>query len=510
MPPIQTRVSHYLRLSQRRGDAYVRTISPDLSEKTQQRTGLILGVIRADAAGPAGDALVANIEDSLIRGLNDALRRLPAGAGQEAVFEAAMTKVNESLARIVNDRHLAVRLDQIDGCILAQQGVDVIAAAWGKPTLLLFHPTKDRKIKVYDLMEEEAAPKAAGPKPGGRGFMHLITGRINCGDKLFVCTEDLRSTLGPAELAPLIADNDPEPATAILSEVFTARKMTGPLALFVTDATECEPESEDDVQKPGKRLSSATQRSIEKLLSTESQTRNIMSPAILPSLIRNIGGALSGGLTAAASSFKTKNEGAAEAAEDPTLDETTAAPEQLENVPEEKMPAAPEGHGAPLESVIVGADVPADNATDMPRDTTSSEAWAEDTPAESQEPEPVDAPATPPALPTPTRTKQPSAVWQNAAKTLRKAGSGLKNSLTWLASKDKRTQTWRGIKDGSDRAVTKVIGKYNELPVSSRYILLALLAVVLIFDHSLTVAGWQRQREEAVAAYDRTTVTIRQ
>ncbi len=507
MPPIQTRVSHFLRLSQRRGDAYVRTISPDLSDKTQQRTGLILGVIRADAAGPAGDTLVAHLEDSLIRGLNDNLRRLPASAGQEAVFEGAMTKVNEALSRIVSEQRLAVRLDQIDGVILAQKGVDVIAAAWGRPTLLLFHPTKDNKIKVYDLLEEEPQPKKTGREPAGRGFMHLVTGRVNCGDKLFICTEDLRATLGPAELAPIISDNDPEAATAILSEVFAAKKMSGPLALFVTDATECDPETGTDEQKPAKRLSSATQRSIEKLLSTESQTRSIMSPAILPSLLKNIGGALSGGLKAAASSFnKPKDEEPAEN-EDLTLEEAVAA-EQLRADDGEPAAAAAEDREEQQTGVVVDADEDVLGGRDIPEEI-AGEDIVEPEQAGPLEIEPQAAPA-PAPLPPPPGPKQPSVAWQTAVRSFRVAGSGLKNAVVWLASKEKRAGTWRNAKTGADRALNKIIGKYNDLPASSRYILLALLAIVFIFDHSLTVAGWQRQREEAVAAYDRTIVSIRQ
>jgi len=497
MPPIQTSISHLLRSSLRRGEAYVRTISPDLSDKTQQRTGLVLGVIRMDASPAVGNVLVAHIEDALIRGLSEALRRLPESAGQEAVFEAAMTKVNDSLSRVIGERRLAVRLEDIDGVIMAQKGVEVVAAAWGQPTVLLFHPTKDQKIKVYDLLEEESSKKdVTAAKASGRGFLHLITGRVGCGDRMFICTEDLRSTLGPAELAPIIADNDPEAATAILNEVFDAHKAEGALALFVTDATECDPGGDAGGERPAKRLSSATQRSIEKLLNTESDTRNIMQPAILPSLAKNIGKAAVDGFKAAASVFRPKPVEDAGVEETATpADGGTAADEPAAETGLETPPADDQ---AVVQPEALAAEPP--EAIPFPE-----EEYAE--PEVQPAPEPKTAPPTEPAPKMPSKAAVFAA---GLGRALRTAVSAAKNAALTLASKERRRAGWQGVKDGADRRLTVAVERYNGLPAASRYILLSLLAVIFVFNSSLTVAGWQRQREEVVAAYDRTTAAVRQ
>lgn len=523
MPPIQTRVSHFLLWKRLKGDAYVRAVAPDLSEKTQQHTGLVFGVLKADAAGHVGDALAAHIEDALVRGLSEAVRRLPAGAGQEAVFESAVSRVNESLSRIINERRLAVRFDGIDGLLLSQKGVDVIAAAWGRPTLLLFHPTKDNRIKVYDLMEEDGS--GAGMPPGRRGFMHLITGRVSCGDKLLVSTEDLRSVIGPEELAPIIADNDPEAATAILNDVFSAKRMSGPLALFVADATECGMTADGD--KPARRLSSATQRSIEKLLSTESQTRSIMSPALVPSLVKNMGIAIVNWFRSASESLNRvdMNETAEESdaapetgpAEMPDTssesDEFRPGPEPAEAaLPEETRPTSdgeelrPTDDGLSVEEEYPSPETgPADGMrgwiTDDEIDETTDMTVPDGIVADAEIPDEPAEPAVP---------KRPKVLLVAAGRIARAGAGALKKTIVGLVSKDRRNASWKGLQHRIDDGLTGLVRRFNNLPAASRFILLALLAVIYVFNISLTFAGWQRQREEAAATYDRTTASIHQ
>lgn len=522
MPPIQTRVSHFLLWKRLKGDAYVRTIAPDLSEKTQQHTGLIFGVLKADAAGHVGDALAAHIEDALVRGLSEAVRRLPASAGQEAVFESAVSRVNESLSRIINERRLAVRFDGIDGLLLSQKGVDVIAAAWGQPTLLLFHPTKDNKIKVYDLMEEDGS--GSGIPPGRRGFLHLITGRVSCGDKLLVSTEDLRSVIGPEELAPIIADNDPEAATAILNDVFSAKRMNGPLALFVADATECGMTA--DGNKPARRLSSATQRSIEKLLSTESQTRSIMSPALVPSLVKNMGIAVVSWFRSASESLNRVDENETAEASDAATetgpaempdtsyesDEFRTGPEPAEAaLPEETRPTSDEEELRPTDDgLTVGGEYP----TPETGPADGMRGWISDD--EIDETMPMTAPGgivadteMPDGPVEPAVPKRPKVLAVTAGRMARAGADALK-SIVGLVSKDRRNASWKGLRHRIDGGLTGLVRRFNNLPAASRYILLALLAVIYVFNISLTFAGWQRQREEAAASYDRTTASIHQ
>jgi len=519
MPPTQTRISHYLRWSARKNDAYVRTIQPDLSDRTQQRTGLILGILKIEAVGMAGEALAVHIEDALVRGLSEAVRRLPAEATHEAIFEAAMAKVNNSLTKVIGEKRLPISIDKFSGILLSQRGLEVAAAVWGGPSFLLFHPSKATgQIKVFNLLEEDEPAKPAGRSDlSGRGFLHLITGRLACGDKVLICTDDLRQALGTAELAPIIADNDPEAATAILHEVFSARKESSPLALFVTDAVECQVAEagetpEESAGRPAKRLSSATQRSIEKLLNTESRTRSIMSQSFVPSLLRNIGGAVSGGLGRLKGAFRLGPEEAGPAETEQTVTGREAeipAPPETEEIAEpamteEEAPTVPDIQ--PDETVYASPEVlgseyadilpPEDAVFEAPETIESEDADVRpaEGSAESEAAEEIPAP------------RKPSAALLATGRAI----SSVRTAAMALSSKEKRAQTWHKMKNRVDAWFRLIIDRYNSLPATGRYLLLAVLAIIIVLNHSIILASWQRQREEVAAAYDRTVNSIKQ
>jgi hypothetical protein len=485
MPPIQTRISHYVRWSARKGDAYVRIIQPDLSEKTQQRTGLILGILKIEAGGMAGDALAAHLEDALVRGLAEAVRRLPTEATHEAIFEAAITKVNAALTRAISDKRLPITIDAFNALLLSQRGLEVAAAVWGSPSLLLFHPSKAvGQIKVFDLLEEDESSRAAERSgPSSRNFLHLITGRLTYGDKVLISSDDLRRTLGTADLAPIIADNEPEAATSILHDVFAARKDAGPLALFVTDAVESResaaaPEPEWRAGRSPKRLSSATQRSIEKLLSTESQTRNIMSQSFLPSLLKDIGGVMGGGLNKIKGALGSRRD----TTDDAGGEENAQEPPSGQTAGSETEAAVETEHDQPKKIDIVEA------RTDKPEETVFAA-------------EGLDAPAEEPPAP-----KEPSAILVAARRVL----STVRGTANALTSKERRTLTGKKLGDRIDGWFRRLIEKYNALPASGRYLLLAVLAIIMILNHSIILASWQRQHEEKTANYDRTVTAIKQ
>jgi hypothetical protein len=563
MPPTQTRISHYLRWSARKSDAYVRTIQPDLSDKTQQRTGLILGILKIEAIGMAGEALAVHIEDALIRGLSEAVRRLPLEATHEAIFEATMAKVNNALTQAIGEKRLPISTDKFSGILLSQRGLDVAAAVWGGPSFLLFHPSKATgQIKVFNLLEEDEPSKSSDRSAkSGRNYLHLITGRLTCGDKVLISTDDLRQTLGTTELAPIIADNDPEAATAILHEVFSARKESSPLALFVTDAVECQvteagksPGGRAD--QPAKRLSSATQRSIEKLLSTESKTRSIMSQSFVPSLLKNIGGAVSGGLGKLKGALRPRRKDGDPADTERTLtgyeteiptspeaDEIDEAPlvedENLVNQdirpeedvfglpeaaepedadafpPEESMNDSPEAAAEsedasvlPPEEDVFGlpeAAEPEDADAFPPEESMndSPEAAAESDEADEQLPEEWITPEAEEEIP--AHREYPAALLAVGHAILSVHGA-----TAAVTSKEKRAQTWKKVTDRVDAWCRLIIGKFNGLPATGRYLLLTILAIIIVLNHSIILSSWQRQREEVAASYDRTASSIKQ
>jgi len=497
MPPLQTRVSHLVRWGLKKGGLYVRALAPDLSDLTQRRVGLVLGVIKAELPPRVGDALAAHIEDSLIRGLAEAIRRLPTDASQETIFESAVTRINEALARVTNDQRLPIGPGGIDGVLLAQKEGEITAAVWGLPSVLLFHPAKTGKVGIFDLLQEDRPAAKPGKKEGGggQGFMHIISGRIGQGDKMLISTDDLRPMLGAEELAPLVSDNDPEAATAILRDVLAARKEAGHLALFVTDVAEEEYYDDEIGGRPSRRLSSATQRSIEKLLSTESRTANIMSSSLPLNLARGLGSALAGGWRKMAGGDKAEEE-AVGAEEGAALAEGEEAP-------------VPEPESAPPEENIEGNEtideVPEELPEDIEAEPPEEPEIPEEMPVET-EPEPAPPAEVPVAAPRPQGPGAAAIIGQAA----RRAAAALGTGLSVLFSKEKRRAAKAAAGQRTDSFLTKAIAYVNGLSTVGKACLLTALLLIIVFNHSLVFAGWQKRQQEAAAAYDRSVAAIEQ
>lgn len=270
MPTLETRISHLTRRSAS-SRVFVGTVMTDLSTQARARVGNVGGVISAETSAKAGGVMVAGIEDAIVRGISDALRRLPAEAPQEAIFESAVTRTNEALRRLIDERGLPVDPAGVRGALLARKGRDMVAAVWGDPCLLLYHPTP-HGVQTFDLLGDEPAGQTAG-------FIHLISGCIGREDKLLVSTADLRPIIGEEKLRIIVAGNDPSDAIAGIRRTAADKGDASPVSMFIADVRE-------RTAQPEEAAISATQASIEGLLNTESRTKDILSGSVAASLWR--------------------------------------------------------------------------------------------------------------------------------------------------------------------------------------------------------------------------------
>ena len=261
----------------------------DLSENAQNRMGDIFGVLKAEASEKNCEALAAHIEDALVRGIFEALRKLPEGASQETVLEAAVAKVNDALYRLLGEDGLSLGPETISGAIVSQNGKDISAAVWGRPAVLLFHPNSHGQVSIYDLTDD-------GTPTGepGHGFSQIISGRITGSDRLLVGSDDLRNPLGDELLSRSALRDTPSQAVEAIRRAMADSRLNFSMSLFVSDSSEWPagaiPESceRPEPQKP----SAQTEKSIERLIATESQTEEIMSPPIIRSIAKKTAGVI--------------------------------------------------------------------------------------------------------------------------------------------------------------------------------------------------------------------------
>lgn len=275
-----------------------RMIRIDLSETAQKRIGDVFGILKAEASERNCDALTAHIEDALVRGVFDSLRKLPKDAPQESVLESSVSKVNDALFRLLGEDGLSLGPETISGAIISQKGRDISMAVWGRPSLLLFHPTPSGQSRIYDLTED-----GGRSEPPGHGFSQIISGRMTAHDRFLVSSDDLRNPIGDVNLSPLVLQTTPETAVEAIRKALNGMRSGFPVSLFVSDGSTVPSASVRDVPVPRDQKAKShpeNVRSIERLIATESQTSEIMSPPIMRSMVRKLAGALtavSGGLS---------------------------------------------------------------------------------------------------------------------------------------------------------------------------------------------------------------------
>ncbi|MBI4457442.1 hypothetical protein HY633_00575 [Candidatus Uhrbacteria bacterium] len=239
------RVSELVRWNVKNGRVYAKSMAVPLQGKARKTLGSVFGVIGGEFAPKVGDSLALIIEEAFRDGLEDALLNLPVAATREDIFEAAMINVNASLVEAAA-QNLPFAPDRIRAALVAQRGHEIVAAAWGDPNLLLFHPSPSNGAKIFDLLADTRGEreKALFDPAARRGFGSLIAGVVGRRDRLLISTADLRELLGAQKLTSVIVANEPESATLILRDILSPLSETLAVATVISDAVPA------DVQAP--------------------------------------------------------------------------------------------------------------------------------------------------------------------------------------------------------------------------------------------------------------------
>lgn len=302
--PFESRVSELVRWNAKKGRIYVRTISMELAGEARDRVGRIFGTLAVEGQPRTGDSLAAFVEDALSQGITDSLRRLPKDAGQEQVFQTAVAKVNHTLSRLLDGEGLPVAPEKVTGAVISQKGLEIVAACWGQPSLLLFH-TAGGKTTIIDLLADSDESTPYVGRPASRGFANMISGRMGRNDRLVASTRDLREIFGEEKLRTIIADNDPEAATHVLKDTLSPMGDAVALAVLVADAVSAQETGKARVLRPATPSGTVTtQSSIDQLLTTQSSTKDILAPRFLPSLLKKVSDGTKAGLRALWSTTK--------------------------------------------------------------------------------------------------------------------------------------------------------------------------------------------------------------
>lgn len=446
----RSQVGQLVRWHARKGQTYVRSVSIDLNEETEDRFGQIFGIFETETDSRTADALIAHIEDALVRAVNEAVEKDDTKTREE-IFEAAVYRANHAISRLLDDRGLPLDPRKIKSVVIAQKGCDVIMGIWGSPSALLFHPsTKNGSTRIFNLLEDKRPDheKPVHQRSNRRGYTNVITGGIGKRDRLLVSTENPREFMSDEQMIATITPQDPQSAAESLKDALSALTPRLSFASLVIDAVDEHVVEYDATSE----LPSGTQGSIDALLKTTNKTRDILSPSLITGVWRRV----SGGFETILNDVRGKGT------------KRGAPSKTKKTAPESDTSAFSEKSGGNAGEGVV-----------PPPDTPPS-ALSEAAP---------DKPEKPPFL---------DMVRKNFS-----------YAIT-LKTKKGRGETWNAMRRKVRKWFESHIERYNALTPKRRLILLSSLALVFFLNQSVALADWQKQSDEKVATYEKTVLSIDQ
>lgn len=302
MSETRARMSQVVRWDAKKGAAFVQSLELGLDRETAERVGRVYGLLAADTKGRKGEALAAHLEDAFVRGAAEAVRKLPGDAPQDQLFEAAISRANHALNRLFGEYGLDVEPERVTSAIIAVKGHDVVAATWGKPNVLLYHPLPNGGAKAFDLVDESRAEPPSPFKTANarRCFGSIIAGRMGKRDRLLLSTHDLRAYLGEDKLEATVVANEPDAAAAIINQLLSPLEHDMAVAALVIDVTEVRyVENDPSLAPAAKQAGSGTGASIAKLLKTQNEAAETMAPSLIGDVAKKVTGLFGHGQDAA-------------------------------------------------------------------------------------------------------------------------------------------------------------------------------------------------------------------
>lgn len=469
-----------MRWNTKKEQVFVQSISVDLNDETQEDFGQVFGILTSAADRRVGDALIAHIEDSLVRGLDESAGRAGGGVTIDAVFESVVGRVNRTLARLSDENFLPFDRHNTRSALVMQKEADVMIATWGDPQVLLFHVSEKRPVgRIFDLMSESQPDRSVPSRhdAGNRGYSNIIAGTVGEKDRLLLSTHNLGEWLSQESLRSIVMEGTPEMASEKLRDNLSHVSPGTSIALLLVDA-----------MKPERKNLSATQHSMNTLLDTASKTNEILSPHLMSGIAKAAGTTTIKGLKIAKTALGESVRLAREAAESARENMAREAEKMREG--RATTDKTGEREGRPCAS---------DGEAKEP---SQGHDLREDEGPDTDEEEELDE--------SPIRTDESDEKFHAPESSDKSGGKSDKPGRVPEYFRIRMPSFNIRLRGRMGGFISDIIHEFNDLAPKRRILLMLSLALILFLNQSVAYANWRRAGTEAAAAYERKIVTIEQ
>lgn len=199
----------------------------------------------------------------------------------ETAFENALQKVNESLHRLIAEG-ITRWLDKFQIIVGVLRKSELILSPIGHLHAFLVH-----REKIIDILEQSSLIETKiNPL---KIFSNTITGQVNPGDQLLLCTSSLLDYFSQEKLKRLISQFGPEESVASLEKILLQADTSTSfgaviIKLLAVKSPEIAPYIAREIAPPSV---SAPQTSMDDLRRQETKTSEYLSPSLIPNVFKS-------------------------------------------------------------------------------------------------------------------------------------------------------------------------------------------------------------------------------
>ncbi len=259
------------------GESFIAKPDKDLIPKL----GILFGIIET-----------YNINDAFAEKLFEAIKDLktefylpPYGteSSPEKRFEEALARANRRLFSAFNESVEPIDLRNINVVIGLIRKKQVFLAQIGHGKAFLFHRKKNWELLILDILSDENRP-AGRPNPE-KLFSSVLSGEIGDDDSLLVCNEEFLAYFSQHEMAQTIDRQNPEEALRILGGQIKEKvaKANFYAIAIKPEAPEKILAEELPIPIANRQAVNHSQKSINRLLDTQTKTEEYLAPSMMPS-----------------------------------------------------------------------------------------------------------------------------------------------------------------------------------------------------------------------------------
>lgn len=279
MNSVAATISKLLIYSPGRSRSTVNIYVPKITPLEKQNLGQLLALIEIDSNEEINERIIRLIEEQISENYYGS-----ENFNTEIAFETALQKTNQKLHELILSGQNSW-LDKLSCLIAVHKGRELHLAQLGKTNAFFIHGPK-----ILNIVDQ--AGEAKGKINPLKIFSNVISGTINEEDSVLFCTTDLLDYLSQEKLRRIITENTTEKAIQILNQLLADDENDIPFAAIILKLLAVEEKPVSVEEKVAQTVSSpyysATESSMDNLISKEKSTSELLTPSVWPNFTKAI------------------------------------------------------------------------------------------------------------------------------------------------------------------------------------------------------------------------------